>query len=715
MRLPSYPWRFAHLAALWGYGVSQPVFSMLKGNPEFLVVRGSTRSDVIAFAVLLAFLPPLLVVAVEALVSLVTAAVARALHIVAIWGFAFLAGLQLLRLVDPERGATLLLPMIPALLVALLYVRSRALRSFFSLSFALPVIGCLSFMATVPLAVDDRPGVDVEVATNTPVVLVTFDEFPLSSLLRADGSLDAVRYPNFARLANEATWYPHATTVHASTTHAVPAILTGQAPRRGELPTLRDHPDNLFTLLGERYAIRASEQATRLCPTRYCPRLRDEVPLVDRQRGLFYDVYVGYLHRVLPQSLRGGLPPIGERWGGFGDEEEVDVRELVLGALDTNAWDAALATARDNKPAQFERFLRSVRAGHAGRTLLFEHALLPHSPWSLLPSGRAYGSPSIVEGIDDDWIRWGASQQLVEQALQRHLLQVGFTDRLLGTLVRRLKTSELYDRALLIVTADHGASFWAGGFFREPSAENIADIAAVPLFVKYPGQHRSRIDGRDAKTIDIVPTIADVIGARIPWHVDGRSLRATPAAREVAVNSFREATVTARPQAVSEGVLATARRNASLFGEGADSLFRLGPHKELLGREVATLEPSRVADAVVRLDDESRFDQVRRASAFVPARILGEIDASAFGAGSELAISVNGRVAAMTTSFERGGQIRFAALVPETAFREGRNAVDVYAVGSSSSGVRLALLGGAGEGRSVAKQLTERASGSAPA
>jgi Sulfatase len=697
VKLPSYPWRFVHLAALWAYGVSQPVFSMLKGNPEFLVVRGSTRGDVIAFAVLLAFLPPVLVVAVETLVSLVTATLGRALHIVAIWGFAFLAVLQFLRLFDPEPGAALLLPMIPALLVALLYMRSRALRSFFSLSFALPVVGCLSFAATVPLAVDDHPGAEVAVATNTQVVLVAFDEFPLSSLLRPDGSIDDVRYPNFARLAREATWYPRATTVHLSTTHAVPAILTGQAPRRGELPTLQDHPDNLFTLLGESYAIEASEQATRLCPSRYCPRSRDQVPFADRQRGLFYDVYVGYLHRVLPQSLRGGLPPIGERWGGFGDEDDVDVRELVLGALDANAWNAALARARDNKPAQFERFLRSLGAGHGGRRLWFEHALLPHSPWSLLPSGRQYGSATVVEGINDDWIRWGTSRHLVEQALQRHLLQVGYTDRLLGRLVRRLKATGLYDRTLVIVTADHGASFRAGGFFREPSPENIADVAPVPLFVKYPGQRRGRLDRRQAKTVDIVPTIADVIGVRIPWTVDGRSLRATPVTRRVAVMGYEGHTVTADSEEVQKGVLATARRNAALFGEGSDSMFRLGPHKELLGRSVATLEPTRVTDADVRLDDDSQFEDVRPASAFVPARIRGEIDAPSLRVGSPLAIAVNGRVAAVTTSFERGGETRFTALVPETVFHERRNAVQIYSIEPAKAGVRLSLLGGTSE------------------
>ena len=102
MDLPSYRWRFAHLAALWAYGVGQPVFSMLKGNPEFLVVRGSTRWDVIVFALLLAVVPPLVVVAAEALVALLSRTLAGALHVVAIWSFSFLVALQLVRHARPR-------------------------------------------------------------------------------------------------------------------------------------------------------------------------------------------------------------------------------------------------------------------------------------------------------------------------------------------------------------------------------------------------------------------------------------------------------------------------------------------------------------------------------------------------------------------------------------------------------------------------------------
>ena len=142
-----------------------------------------------------------------------------------------------------------------------------------------------------------------------------FDEFPVSSLMLADGAIDATRYPNFARLAREATWYPHATSANETTTQAVPAILTGISSRHPGLPTLADHPDNLFTLLGWRYTLRVTEEVTRLCPIRYCPQTAcmrlsrsPERPVLRRRRRIHASRVAGV--------LAGELPPIGDRWGG---------------------------------------------------------------------------------------------------------------------------------------------------------------------------------------------------------------------------------------------------------------------------------------------------------------------------------------------------------------------------------------------------------------
>ena len=51
----------------------------------------------------------------------------------------------------------------------------------------------------------------------------------------------------------------------------------------------------------------------------------------------------------------------------------------------------------------------------------------------------------------------------------------------------------------MIVTSDHGSSYWRGDRRRALTERNLADIAQVPLFVKLPGQSRAEISQRNAK------------------------------------------------------------------------------------------------------------------------------------------------------------------------------------------------------------------------
>ena len=139
-----------------------------------------------------------------------------------------------------------------------------------------------------------------------------------------------------------------------------------------------------------------------------------------------------------------------------------------------------------------------------------------------------------------------------------------------------------------------------------------------------------------------------------------------------------------------EGVLATAGRNAILFGEGADSMYRLGPQTELLGRPVVSLASRSVRGAQISIDGETLLRNVQLSTGFVPARIVGVIRSPRLAKGTPLAIAVDGRIAALTRSFPVGGASSFAALVPESAFHDGANTVDVFVVGRRAGGARLA-------------------------
>jgi hypothetical protein len=153
-------------------------------------------------------------------------------------------------------------------------------------------------------------------------------------------------------------------------------------------------------------------------------------------------------------------------------------------------------------------------------------------------------------------------------------------------------------------------------------------------------------------------------------------------------------TVRARPAAVAAEVLRIARRNAVLFGVGADSLYRIGPRPDLLSRRVSTLPRTVAHGADVAIDRQLDLENVRKSSGYVPAQILGHISWSSLRPGEDLAITVNGRVAATTKPYTYRGATEFSTMVDENVLHDGRNIVDVFAVRGTGAKTRLVFLGG---------------------
>ena len=102
------------------------------------------------------------------------------------------------------------------------------------------------------------------------IVMVVFDELPLTSLLGPDGRIDASRYPAFAGLARDGDLVPRGH--RRARQHR--ARRAGDARRPLSAAGLRSdvysHPANLFTLLAHDYELHVSEEATGLCPTSLC-------------------------------------------------------------------------------------------------------------------------------------------------------------------------------------------------------------------------------------------------------------------------------------------------------------------------------------------------------------------------------------------------------------------------------------------------------------
>jgi Sulfatase len=665
---------------LCSFAVAQPLFGLLGRNPEFFAVRGSPGGDIVLFAVALVVVPPLVLVGIEALAGLAGWRVLRVVHAVLVAAVGTLIAVHIVKRIGALPLAidlVLALAAGVALAWALVIRRVRPVRTFAMVLSPAPVLFLALFLFASPVTElvlpDDAEVATASVRSGAPVVMVVFDELPTTSLLDRDGRIDRERYPSFAALAERSTWYSDATTVFDSTTHAVPAILDGRRAEEGSLPTFAQHPRNLFTLLGDTYRLNVSEEATYLCPPRLCPDAA-QPGLSQRMRSLSSDLGVVYAHMVLPSALEDELPSVSEGWGDFNGGD---------------AAEAALEMLGDNgRPGRFEDWLHAIRPS-SRPALNFKHVLLPHVPWQYLPDGRAYsrggGRPA---GLQDE--RAMDEPFLVRQLYQRHLLQLGYTDRLLGRLIARLRETGLWDRALVVVVADHGVSFRVGQADRRAvTPENVEDVAPVPLFVKAPGQDKGRVETGPVQTIDVLPTVADALGIRLPWRADGRPADQVKPGDRPAVDMLTRDWEPLRVDgpALERRRKAALARKVQLFGTGSGEpgLYEAGPRRDLLGRPVGAFAPASGATAAI--DATSELTNVDLAGP-LPAMLTGTVS----GAGSgrhDLALAVNGRIATLAQTFPWEGKERFSAFVPPEAFRAGRNAVDVLLVPRSGPPMRL--------------------------
>jgi arylsulfatase A-like enzyme len=101
--------------------------------------------------------------------------------------------------------------------------------------------------------------------------------------------------------------------------------------------------------------------------------------------------------------------------------------------------------------------------------------------------------------------------------------EIAYTDHCISQVVDKLKSLNMYESSLIIVTGDHGEMLGEHGetthmYFIYQSA------IKVPLIFKLPGSRAAhRIDDL-ASIIDIVPTVCDLVGIDAPAGIQGKTL-----------------------------------------------------------------------------------------------------------------------------------------------------------------------------------------------
>jgi hypothetical protein len=677
-------WSYLNLAVLWTFAVAQPLFDLLKDNPEFFAARGSTGFDIVSFSVLLVVLPPALLLGIELLLGLIRPEARQAAHIVFLGALvALIAAQALKKAIDSSDVVLIVLAVVIGAAVAALWARAEPVRSFLNVLSPVPLVFLLLFLFSGQISElafpDEAEARSIGGVARAPIVVVLLDELPVNTLVDANGDLDVERFPGFGELADNATWFKNAYTVYDSTERAQPAIMDGNLPEKDKQPISSDHPNSIFSLFGKTHRMNVDEEATTVCSRDLCEDTVIDESYGQRMSSMAEDLGLVWLHVVSPPEIENDLASVSENWGNFGGGDDAAAEPTED---DADARDVRQKLA-GGRPARFQAWMDRIESGRRPG-LNFKHTLLPHVPWQYLPSGRAYRrtASDAVPGLSNQSYE---DQGQLDVLLQRHVLQTGFTDQMLARLWDQLKADGIWEDALVVVAADHGVAFPHDRQRRRLNRETAAEIAPIPLFIKAPGQQRARVDDAWVETIDILPTIFDVLNLDPRVEMDGRSafseeVQSRDELRFLIRNSFEELRIPAgeferERQAIVD-------RNQRLFGSGADGperIFQIGPNSELIGQPA-----SAAGEALdVELANGRDYESVDPASGYVPVHVVGRVN-GADRTPRDIAVAVNGTIRAVGSTFELAvgdeGEL-VSVVVPESAFTKGRNRVQVLQVG----------------------------------
>jgi arylsulfatase A-like enzyme len=224
-------------------------------------------------------------------------------------------------------------------------------------------------------------------------------------------------------------------------------------------------------------------------------------------------------------TLAESLKAAGYRTGGFVANHVVNAAIGFVQGFD--AWNPA-GKALGGAPATtlVEHALRWVDSG-AAPFFLYVHTLEPHSPYEPAERDWAPLRPAPYRGVRD-------SRTLLRRPVLapdelaylngRYLGEVRANDRGFGALLDGLRARRLLDDSVVVFTADHGEEFQEHGGM-EHAHTLYQEQLRIPMAVRLPGARGGgRRERATIQQVDLFPTLATFVGARVPEAAEGRDL-----------------------------------------------------------------------------------------------------------------------------------------------------------------------------------------------
>ncbi|MBZ0113969.1 MAG: sulfatase-like hydrolase/transferase [Thermoanaerobaculia bacterium] len=171
---------------------------------------------------------------------------------------------------------------------------------------------------------------------------------------------------------------------------------------------------------------------------------------------------------------------------------------------------------------------RAAKRSSSGPVFAFLHTYEVHSP---------YQSPASYDDLfgrePREFVATSANLKAVKGNVRKTLSEgeltsivadydrgIRYMDDALREMFSRLEAQGFLDNTVVVLTSDHGEEFGEHGGLLHP-ASLYDELLHVPLIVVGPNLESGVSDPRMVSTLDLAPTILDLVGVEVPGHMQG--------------------------------------------------------------------------------------------------------------------------------------------------------------------------------------------------
>ena len=661
---------FLTYLALSTMAISQPVLDLYGKNPTVFSASKMSTVETALFVVVVLVVPAVLATVLDRVTRWLGPKVNESMRLWLIAGFSFLLGLAVARWLNVDGNVgSVVLGVLFAAAIPYFYDTKKTVREWsrWLAVLSIAVLANAVLQLQPVLFASDGPTSDAVVGNkDVSVFQIIFDEFPLYALLDDNGEINAERFPGFAALAGESTWFRNAVAESNFTHQAVPALMASAVPKQSGGPFLAQYPQNIFTLFAGKMAVGGIEPVTSLCPSTACPSAstnNSSALSYSRLKSFFRDASYVYAHRVMPPVVRQRVPSIEGRWGGFGAVADKFKEQFDVGAL-----------------SQVEALLAGVKAfvDDPSPRVQVTHVLLPHAPWRVTPDLRIAPLSKAISTSNPE------SEDGVRDAYQTFLYQVAAADTTVSQAIADLKQAGRWENTLFIVSADHGISFLPTLPQRHTDFSDMGqsnDIYRVPLMMKFPQQTTAIASDCPVTNLDVLPTIVDVTKTTTSWKWAGTSL-----VGECPSRKERRVVAATGETGVFDGGFEEARERSDHYDTmvsrrgGPRSIAAVGASADLIGKPLAAVGEN--SDRVSwTLQQKMMFTSVSDSrGSRVPSLITGTVTLrQPVDIGTEGIVVVDGVAAGVIGELSGARDtIQFTAILDYALLGDGSHVVELF-------------------------------------